>query len=179
MKDSQSLCGENNANPICNRHGMLGHQEAPGSHSDKTEQRPVHQLLDYDGELIMMRWLFSFFKRKHVSEPVVDACHKIGAYFLAKFDGDYVKSIDHVYDLRIEKVEVSKDAVTITTSRPGLLIGRMGKDYEGLCGYLKIKIKIVESREESYTDLIVSSLCAAQNYELDMASRYEDYSEFH
>ncbi len=102
---------------------------------------------------------------------------KIGEYYLNKFQGDRIATINHILDLRIVGIEVELESivvkigptgevvlgesttkrVVITTERPELLIGKRGENVDGLGKFLKTAIRVVESRF-SYVDAMLAPL---------------------
>lgn len=80
-----------------------------------------------------------------ISEQVKDLACKIGYFFSDKY-GDKAENI--VRNLMISDIVVDdQNHVIITTSRPGLLIGKKGTTIEALTIYLGQPIKIVEAKE--------------------------------
>lgn len=76
----------------------------------------------------------------------------IGNYFLSYFENDYQKTGDYIRDLSITDIQDNGNIIVISTSRPGLLIGRKGIHIEGLTKTLNKKIEIIESF--SWADII-------------------------
>jgi hypothetical protein len=74
----------------------------------------------------------------------VEACRKIGEYYLGKNLGNYEKTAEEVFRLRIHDVQEDDDKVTIRTSRPGALIGKRGQNVDGLASALGKPIQIEE-----------------------------------
>lgn len=77
----------------------------------------------------------------------------IGEFYLQKHNGDARKANKEIDDLRITKIEFYKnqylnieleDRITITTMRPGFLIGAKGINIENLSKYIGKNIHIVE-----------------------------------
>lgn len=79
-----------------------------------------------------------------ISEEVKDVARDIGQFYLKKNNGDYKATAQEVLALRISKIEVANGEVSITTGRPGLLIGKRGTNIDALSHHLKVKIKIIE-----------------------------------
>lgn len=91
-------------------------------------------------------------------------CQKIGEYYLDKCERDFVITADKILALQIQNVEVSEDIVTITTARPGMLIGKRGENLDALEKILGKKIKVVESYF-TWTDLITPHQETEKDYE--------------
>ena len=70
---------------------------------------------------------------------------KIGQYYLKKNNYDFQATAVELEKLRITDIAFSGDKVTISTSRPGLLIGLRGRTIEALTEYLGVKIHLIES----------------------------------
>lgn len=71
----------------------------------------------------------------------------IGNFYLKKNDDDYKKTEEDILNLRIVKLEVRDEVVIITTSRPGLLIGKRGENIDLLSKHLGMKLKIIEDQD--------------------------------
>jgi ribosomal protein S3 len=88
-----------------------------------------------------------------ISEQMKDIATKIGLFILQEQKGDYNAACEEVTRLRIHKLELEGDRLTIETSRPGLLIGKRGQRIDALKAYLGLALHIVE-RTEDITDYI-------------------------
>lgn len=84
----------------------------------------------------------------------IEAAANIGQFYLRKNNGDYEKTADEIMRLCITDVSVAEDVVTVTTKRPGLLIGMRGERVGQLEDFLNQKIKIVET-EGSAVDYLI------------------------
>jgi predicted PilT family ATPase len=71
--------------------------------------------------------------------------YAISSFYLNKHNQDYLAAQKEVEKLKIVNITIENDVVTISTSRPGLLIGRKGGNIDALEKHLDKKIKIVES----------------------------------
>ena len=85
---------------------------------------------------------------------VKEAAASIGQFYLKKNNQDYQKTETEILNLHISKIEVNEDNVTITTARPGLLIGSKGTNIGNLEKYLNTKIKILEEKDPLNSYLI-------------------------
>lgn len=56
----------------------------------------------------------------------------------------FVATRETVLNLMISKIEICDDTIVISTSRPGLLIGKKGETINQLISFLKQKVKIIE-----------------------------------
>ncbi len=83
-----------------------------------------------------------------ISVEVQEIAQNIGQFFLTKNEGDYEKTAEEIYRLRIEKIIVNGDIITIHTHRPGLLIGKRGRTIDELTTYMGREIKIVEEEDD-------------------------------
>lgn len=101
-----------------------------------------------------------------LSKEVRDAAESIGQFYLERNQNDYKKTEREILGLEISKLEVTEDCVTITTSRPGLLIGKRGETVSNLEKFLNRKVNIVEDRDPLSSWLIPYPL------------QYEDYCNF-
>ena len=79
-----------------------------------------------------------------IPEEVKDVAQNIGQFYLKKNNGDYKATAQEILALRISKIEVANSEISITTGRPGLLIGKRGTTIDALSQHLKVKIKIFE-----------------------------------
>lgn len=78
-------------------------------------------------------------------EPEVkDVAQRIGQFYLAKHNNDYDATATELLRLQITQLTIEDDVVTITTARPGLLIGKRGQNVEALENHLNAKVKIKE-----------------------------------
>lgn len=85
-------------------------------------------------------------------EKVREMASNIGQYYLKKNSGDYVSTEREIMSLQISKIEVDDTLpnlveVSITTARPGLLIGKRGINIDALTHYLGTKVKIIEEKD--------------------------------
>ena len=81
-----------------------------------------------------------------LSNEVKEMASKIGCFYLQKHDDDYERTAAHI-ELRISKIDVQENCVTITTARPGLLIGKRGQNIDALTQHLGMAIKIIEEED--------------------------------
>lgn len=101
------------------------------------------------------------------SKKVKDVAERIGEFYLHKNNGDYSKTAKEIVEINFTKLEVTEDdVVIITTSRPGLLIGKKGENIVGLQLFLSKDTKIVEEMEP-LNDLIIP-----------YPPEYEDYDHY-
>ncbi len=94
-------------------------------------------------------------------ENVHEAAMKIGVFYLQKNNGDYKKTEEEISKLQISKIEVDDTlpnsvVISITTARPGMLIGRRGQNIDELTQYMGTKIKILEEKDPLSSWLIPS-----------------------
>lgn len=89
-----------------------------------------------------------------LSEQVRNAAREIGLFYLKKNNDNYTLTEQDINHLRISKIEVSDECITITTSCPGLLIGRRGMNIDALVTHLGKKVKILEEEDPLYCYLI-------------------------
>ena len=86
-----------------------------------------------------------------LTQQVKDIAQKIGQYYLKKHNGSYDACADAIDALRISKIEVDETSVSITTARPGMLIGVKGNNIDALSQFLDggigLKIKVIEDRD--------------------------------
>lgn len=113
---------------------------------------------------------------KKPSPRLEEICIQIGLYFLEYQREGYVMTTGFIHDLCISDIQETDDVITITTARPGLLIGRKGVHFDGLTARLKKKIQIVESF--CWADFI-----APRDYMTEMAmedemNTYQDFGHF-
>ena len=94
----------------------------------------------------------------NISDDVRSIAYMIWEYYFDKsanndmtsIDEDYAKANKAVRELGISHIDFEGQLLTITLSRPGLLIGAKGANLDGLTKYLEskkhspIKIKIIE-----------------------------------
>jgi ribosomal protein S3 len=94
-----------------------------------------------------------------LSEEVKGMAAAIGAYYLQKNNGDYVATEKEITSMRISAIAVDSTlphskVVSITTERPGLLIGKRGTNIDALEKFLGHKVKVIEDRDPLYNYLI-------------------------
>lgn len=100
---------------------------------------------------------------------------KIGAFYLQKHNMDYDKTAAAIECLRISKVEVAGNAVSITTARPGILIGPRGKNVDALTAYLGMEVKIIEDRDPLLEYLIPEPPEPTDAYDKEMDDLYDQF----
>lgn len=89
-----------------------------------------------------------------ISVEVKHICHLIGLYYLEKNEGSYLAAEDEIERLRIAGMAVEGETVTLVTSRPGLVIGKRGENFEKLTAFLTEKmgmpyqLRVVEATED-------------------------------
>lgn len=89
------------------------------------------------------------------SDEVREIAESIGTFYLNKHKGDYEKASEEVVNLQVNNIVVLPDgSVEIYTARPGMLIGKLGKNVDALTKHLGKQIKIKEV-PWSITDLIL------------------------
>lgn len=81
-----------------------------------------------------------------LSEEVKDVASRIGQFYLEKNHGDYKAAEKEITDLRISEITVVNNIASITTARPGLLIGKKGTNIDALNKYLQAEIRIIEDK---------------------------------
>lgn len=79
-----------------------------------------------------------------IPQEIREVAGKIGQFYFQKNSGDYAATAREITDLQISKIEVTEKDVSITTARPGRLIGRRGRDIDALTEFLQTKIRIIE-----------------------------------
>jgi len=98
---------------------------------------------------------------------------QIGLFFLKQKNEDYHATREFLRDLDILDIQEDDEKISISTSRPGLLIGHKGKNINGLEELFGKKIVIIESF--SWTDMITPVDWMA---ELAMEQESEAYADF-
>lgn len=88
-----------------------------------------------------------------LSKEVRNIANHIGEFYLAKNNGDIDKTNDELERLRLNRIELSSEAIVLVTSRPGILIGKRGENITKLIEYLagpypEKKVKIVEDMDD-------------------------------
>jgi hypothetical protein len=96
--------------------------------------------------------IFNFWKRFQLNKKRENEnrSRKVGLliadFYLEKYKEEetielqYKKAVEDIDSMRISRIEWNKEIITITLARPGLLIGRHGKNIEELEKFLKTKI---------------------------------------
>ena len=93
------------------------------------------------------RNVFNSDKERHSLQNLAQT---IGAFYLEKNAGDYKEATDEIIQLGVTKLDFHGSKVSISLTRPGLLIGRRGENIDKLKEYLskqlkqKINIAIIE-----------------------------------
>jgi hypothetical protein len=74
-----------------------------------------------------------------------DVCCSIGYYFLSETNGgeDYYDSHRRISECHITGIELKGSTVTITTQRPGVIIGSKGSRIDALTKFLQESEKII------------------------------------
>lgn len=93
--------------------------------------------------------------------PVQEAAAAIGEFYLRKNNGDYAATEKEINQLRITKLEINENALCITATRIGLLLGRRGSNIDALAKFIQehmqMKIHIIEDQDCLYEYLIPQS----------------------
>lgn len=113
-------------------------------------------------------------KKPNVSLQGIAA--RIGLYFLEQNKEDYNKTREFIRDLDILDIQEDGEKISISTSRPGLLIGRKGKNIDGLTELFGKKIHIIEAF--SWTDMITPVDWMAELVMEQEDKAYHDFSDF-
>ena len=84
------------------------------------------------------------------SKDLQEIAEKIQSFYLAKNNNDAESTNKEIEALKITDIQriphyVNKNAISIYTARPGLLIGAKGKTIDALQEFLGMKIFIYES----------------------------------
>ena len=74
-------------------------------------------------------------------EKDLTVAREIG-YFYEKKHNDQKEALSEIRMVDITNIEVNEDVVTISTTRPGILIGKRGSNIEALQKHLKEKLEI-------------------------------------
>lgn len=82
-----------------------------------------------------------------ISQELKDIADKIGRFFLQEYCGDKDKTREFLQQLQIQDIAIEDGKIAITTSRPGLFIGRRGRNIERLVGFLGRNIIVKEAKE--------------------------------
>ena len=119
-------------------------------------------------------------------QNIRDAAKCIGEFYLSKNEahGDhkYDKTAGDLLHLLITKLEIDETTkvLEITTGRPGMLIGRRGKNIQELCDWvmqkLQLGIRVVEDMDALY-DTMVPDEPAVGWDEIDDYPPYEFHVE--
>lgn len=81
--------------------------------------------------------------------PVIQAiAQQIGEFYLEKNGGHYDDAHGEIESLQIRNIETTTEGITITTNRPGLLIGKWGENISNLEKELGAKIHVVECADD-------------------------------
>jgi hypothetical protein len=70
--------------------------------------------------------------------------YKINYFYCEKHKGNIEAAAKEVRSLKIKEIEIKGDTVEISLARPGLLIGRRGKNINALSEVLGMKTSVVE-----------------------------------
>ena len=102
----------------------------------------------------MLHKIINYFKEAEYRHR--DRCQQvarlIGEFYLAQDNNSYVEASKSIQMLGITKIDVMGNKITITLTRPGILIGRRGENIDALTAYLSryledtITINIIEER---------------------------------
>ena len=89
-----------------------------------------------------------------MTEKQKELAEQIGLFYLAKNGGDYIKTREEIERLGIKDILPVKDIAIIWTTRPGLLIGKRGKNILALEYFIHYKIHIIEEMDDILDYLI-------------------------
>jgi hypothetical protein len=89
-----------------------------------------------------------------ISREVRDIAKKIGEFYLIKNDECYNDAADELLKLQITNIQINENIVSITTNRPGMLIGKRASNVDQLEEFIEKKIKIIECKDNLYNYLI-------------------------
>ena len=67
-----------------------------------------------------------------IPPEVQEIAMQIGQFFLNKNNDDYAKTEQEIEKMRIDKISIAEETVTIELCRPGILIGRKGVQIDAL-----------------------------------------------
>lgn len=101
---------------------------------------------------------------------------KIGLFFLGQKNENYDEARKFIRDLDILDIQEDDEKISVSTSRPGLLIGRKGKNIDGLTELFGKKIHIIEVF--SWTDIITPVDWMAELAMEQEAEAYADFDDF-
>lgn len=96
-----------------------------------------------------------------MNQEIITIAQNIGNFYYEKNNKNYPKTVDELLRLNITKIEMrptdwdilSSNEISITTSRPGILIGPKGKNIAELEKYICLKmnknitILVIEERD--------------------------------
>lgn len=82
-----------------------------------------------------------------LDNEIREVASAIGQFYLQKNSGDYQAAEKEIHSLLISKIEVTHNSVSVTTGRPGLLIGRMGRNVDALSKFLKKEVRVIEDMD--------------------------------
>jgi hypothetical protein len=89
----------------------------------------------------------------------------IGNFYLDKNKGDYKKTHEEIFSLQITQIKLNDNTISITLSRPGLIIGRRGENLDMLQRYLTQQLKFYH-KIEIVEDKILSYLYPCEPYDI-------------
>lgn len=89
-----------------------------------------------------------------IPQEIREMAEKIGQFYLQKNSGNYATTAREIADLQISKIEVAEKEISITTARPGLLIGHRGMNIDSLAKFLQTKVRIIEEMDPLISWLI-------------------------
>lgn len=81
------------------------------------------------------------------TEQEKEVLTKIGEFFLLKNNQNYSETEIQLRKMQITDILVTKERITVTLRRPGLLLGFRGGLITELQEYLGVEIAIVEAQE--------------------------------
>lgn len=78
-----------------------------------------------------------------MTKTQIEIAQKIGQFYLEKW-GDSKKANEEIYKLGVTNIYVQGKSIYVILGRPGLLLGKGGKNIEKLQEYLDCSIYIIE-----------------------------------
>ena len=89
-----------------------------------------------------------------LSDAVKETATKIGQFYLEKNNGDFKATEIEINRTHITQIDVTCDAISIYTERPGVLIGKYGENILALEKFLNIKLCIIEE-DDALSDYLI------------------------
>jgi len=89
------------------------------------------------------------------TEQEKEVLTKIGEFFLLKNNQNYAETEIQLRKMQITDILVTKERITVTLRRPGLLFGVRGRLITELQEYLGVEVAVVEAQDRNLYEWLI------------------------